>query len=376
MPWLHLDSKCHTMIPNQSSPSLNTSVRVASQSQTPKENDCHSISDFNEIEIDDDLIYLKHEQSKIDSTLNFLLNFECQKRKPGRPRADSDTNNTTLKVPDTVADNLKDFTNINRLHPGVLLDYLRKVNDFNKKILHNYELLNNKYNDLSSKIENLATVNVNRVQSTEGETASHPVTSSPVPHLSAVPKIKPNFNDLNDERSKSDLELKIDQIEQRTYANILICNGKFVCDALKNESQNIKQTIITKISEYLPDLTNNDINKVIVFGKNKSTLKLECASSIVKGRILYEIRKVKPDDIFFSEYLTSFRSKLYYELRQLRNKNQDKIVTYIRNGNLFFKLKSDNNNRFGAINNYNDLNLLKVRLQSPREFVNDSENVS
>ena len=87
---------------------------------------------------DIDVDSLKDEQSKIESTLNFLLNYNCTKKKVGRPSKSESSNKPdkqTLQIPDTVSDELKSFTDINVLHPGVLLDYLKKINNFNKKIL-------------------------------------------------------------------------------------------------------------------------------------------------------------------------------------------------------------------------------------------------
>ena len=50
-------------------------------------------------------------------------------------------------------------------------------------------------------------------------------------------------------------------------------------------------------------------------------------------------RREKPDNIYFSEFLTNFRNGLFYSLRSLRNRFRDRIAAvYIRDGNLFYKL--------------------------------------
>ena len=76
--------------------------------------------------------YLKSEQKKIDTNINFLLNYNPKKKKAGRPPK-TDSTNTNVQFPASVSDKFKSIVDINDLHPGVLLDYLIKVNNFNKK---------------------------------------------------------------------------------------------------------------------------------------------------------------------------------------------------------------------------------------------------
>ena len=63
---------------------------------------------------DIDVELLTDEQSKIDSKIKFLLNYNCKKRKPGRP------SNETVDALNSLKEPLKCLTNINDLHPGTI----------------------------------------------------------------------------------------------------------------------------------------------------------------------------------------------------------------------------------------------------------------
>ena len=106
-----------------------------------------------DFELDDETILseLKSDQSIVDATERFLLNFKFQKRKPGRPK--SGTTGETPKLPEHVNENFRSITDINDLHAGLLLDYIVKLNKFNKRLLNQFENLSTKYNTLLNKIE-------------------------------------------------------------------------------------------------------------------------------------------------------------------------------------------------------------------------------
>ena len=93
--------------------------------------------------------YFRSEQSKINAGLNFLLNFDPTKRKQGRPPKDIE--GKVKQIPESINPNLRAFTNINELHPGVLIDHLVRVNSLNQKILNSFNALNEKYQELDIK---------------------------------------------------------------------------------------------------------------------------------------------------------------------------------------------------------------------------------
>ena len=90
---------------------------------------------------------MNDEQANIDKSLNFLINYKPDKKVRTRGKSIKGQ----LEIPSIVSQDLIDITDINDLHAGVLLDYLKKVNIFNKKLLANINLLSSKYDQLLDK---------------------------------------------------------------------------------------------------------------------------------------------------------------------------------------------------------------------------------
>ena len=352
------------MTHNQSASSLQISTPDVSAARVNDIINSKSPNIENYDDVDD---YFREQKSKLDSTLNYLINSDFKKRNRGSPRFNKDQGDSTLKVPESVNENLKDFTDINRLHPGVLLDYLKKFNEFNKKILTCYEGLKTKYTELSSKVNKFDTEGINITQSTSSSISPQiESSSSTLPaHGSSIASVNENNKpNLNVNESSNNLEIKVDALEQKSYADLLLCNGDFVSELLNNDVVNLKQAISLKIADIVPEFKESDIAKINIINKNKSILKIELQSGSIKKRILFEARTKKPANIYFSEYLTSYRYKLYYELRQLRRKYNEHLITYVRDGALCYKLKFDENNKFKTISTYYELNMLKAHLDS------------
>ena len=107
---------------------------------------------------------LKSDQDNIDKVLKFLLNHKPIKKQRGRPPSKKNSDNSskdsadgkdiadTLKIPDSVNESLKSVVNIGELHAGVLLDYLKKVNSLNKKLISHCDNLTKKYNRLNERL--------------------------------------------------------------------------------------------------------------------------------------------------------------------------------------------------------------------------------
>ena len=299
---------------------------------TPNHNSNQSEKSLLDERDDVDIHYLRSEQAKIDTILNFLLHYNSNKRKRGRPKADaSQPSESNLEVPDTVNDHFKSITNINDLHPGVLLDYLKKVNNLNKKLLNSVEQLNTKYSIISEKIDSKDLRDENLGDSNQ------PILENPQPHSLS------RNNEVTEEKPSDELsgiEIKLDALEQRSNEKILICNGTFVTNIIEDkESNNIKTELLKKIKRHIPTLSETDLENVIIFGKTKKSLKIKCSSLTTKNLILNEIRKLKLSDIYFSEFLTTYRNNLFYKLRQVkRNYSAHISAAYLRDGNVCYKI--------------------------------------
>ena len=212
---------------------------------------------------------------------------------------------------------LEDFKD---LHPGLLLDYLIKLNDFNKKLLHGINVLNNKYDMLATKL------NVEQV----GD--SVPEGSPPAPtHQQKT---------VNEEGQQTDLEIRVDAIEQKSLSNVLLCSGNKITEAIENHPETLKDTVVSSICQALPEVAKaSDVIRVTVFGKKKKVVKVECSSEVSKKKIVSSARRGKPANIFFAEFLTPLRNKMLFSLKSLKNKYPNKIsAVYTRDGTVFYKI--------------------------------------
>ena len=228
---------------------------------------------------------LKEEYETINKTLDFLLNFNCSKRKPGRPKTGETNANRQQKIPDTVNEKFKSISNVTDLHGGVLLDYLLKVNSLNKKLLSSFEKLNDKYVDLSKKFNqiNLVTSELQSASTHQQLDSQHNSQSNSTSNNNATDK---------PDRDKDAIELKIDNIEQRANENFLFCSGTNISNALNTEGGNSnidqKAKFVNIIQTLIKTLSEGDFRRVNVFGRNKNVLKVECTSIITKNKLLYE----------------------------------------------------------------------------------------
>ena len=318
-------------------------VRSASTSQnslsSPHNHNSKSSQSESSIGTDsivDDPTQLRDECSIINSTLDYLININY-KKKPGRPAKNS--------VPDTVNDAFKSIRNINDLHPGVLIDYMSKINSFNKKILRNLESLHSKYSELVDKIENRSTSSAVHSQTINIESSIVPL---------------PNDTKLNRVNRVSDLESKIDTLEQRINSKFILCSGESVTELVtNNDVNNHKPNLVNIVKSILPEVNDRDFTRIYRFGKDRKVLKVECTNISIKNRILIEARKKKLNNIYVSEFLTSNRNKIHYRLRLLKKRFPTKLsAVYIRNGSVFYKLSSNNN--YTAVNRLIDVDELEA----------------
>ena len=257
-------------------------------------------------------------------------------------------------MPDSVSDGLKSFTDINVLHPGVLLDHLKKINSFNKRILNSLDCLKAKYDTLLDKVESYET--------TPKILRSHDTHNTPITPLTpnhAENVIAPTSSSNN---SNHDLILKIDTLEQKSYSDILLCSGDEIDNILsQNNTDNLEDKLKNKLRDVNLNINDEHINKVVPFGKDRKRLKIYCSSVSAKNKILNELRKRKPEKIFCSEFLTAYRSNLFFKLRSLKRKYPDKLTAvYTRGGSIFYKRLPGNEYR--SIRSLNDITILDQQL--------------
>ena len=326
-------------------------LQVSTPGSDFEDNDLH---DSYQTDSEVDVESLKQQQSKIDATLNYLLKADYTRRKPGRPPKVTKSHANGDEVPDSVTKVLKGFTNINELHPGVLLDHLNKLNTFNRKILHNFNLLNDKFVHLSKQFDSL------KVNSAESALLTVSAPSSPV---SVPPPSVPATDQLLSKNENIDLSLKIDAIEQRTYENVLTLNGADIDEILNQEKNTdvIKTKTIQKIKLVTNEVTESDIEKIVVLGQRKKIIKLTLSSQNSKNKILINARRKRQPNFYFGEFLTVFRNNLFRNARNLKRSYPDRISSvYTRSGNIYYKLANNNNHR--QIRHQQDLDELERQI--------------
>ena len=166
---------------------------------------------------------------------------------------------------------------------------------------------------------------------------------------------------------KEDFQLKIDNLEQQNYSKVIALSG----ESLSSISSDVTDYKL-KVVDLIIEKTNNvikreDIENITVIGRDRKLCKCFCRTLKVKQDILTYARRHKPEGIFFSEFLTSYRNKLHFEARQLKMKFPQKILTvYIRQGSIYYKVTGSN--QYMAIRKHQDLVVLN------EQFSNDSVN--
>ena len=74
----------------------------------------------------------------------------------------------------------------------------------------------------------------------------------------------------------------------------------------------LKDNVISQIKHAMPEITEEEIIKVTPFGKKKTHVKVECNSFNVKKKIISRARQLRPDNLYFCEFLTQHRNKMFY----------------------------------------------------------------
>ena len=135
---VNLIDRSASRILNSNMAAVGGSEGVMSDSEIVRQVDS-DISTGDELDLDS----LNNEQMKIDRVLNYLMNFNCPKKKIGRPRKargkpnasaskKSSSNRPSQQPEDSNEENIPD---IRAIDSSKLMDSLTSVNHFNKKFL-------------------------------------------------------------------------------------------------------------------------------------------------------------------------------------------------------------------------------------------------
>ena len=124
---------------------------------------------------------------------------------------------------------------------------------------------------------------------------------------------------------KLEISERLEKIEQSINSNILVCSGPNVPELIqevKTESSvnfdRLKGNLCTAICG--EDVTEIDIKnlKVSIFGREKKSLKIECANSSSKLHIIKQARRKRPRGIYVSEFLSKPKLQTLKNLRNLK----------------------------------------------------------
>ena len=131
----------------------------------------------------------------------------------------------------------------------------------------------------------------------------------------------------------------MDSIEQKANANFLLCSGLSIKNAIEATEGTLKENVVSKIKESMPDVVTDEIIKVTPFGKKNTHVRVECTSPGARRMLITRARQVKPVELYFSELLTPRRNTMFHSLRSLKSKFPNVIkAVYTRDGNIFYKL--------------------------------------
>ena len=164
-----------------------------------------------------------------------------------------------------------------------------------------------------------------------------------------------------------DVTTRLDNIEQETLSNVVSCQGnvmeKLIVDsAREGPSQVLKKSFIETIKNSCKySIQESEISSVVIRGReNKKHVKVELVNKSSKTELIRAIRTVKPKDLYINDYLTAKRSKLFFDLRQLKKVTPKLKSVFPWNGFIKCKLEND---RYVQISCQTELDSLKVKLQ-------------
>lgn len=159
-----------------------------------------------------------------------------------------------------------------------------------------------------------------------------------------------------------DLHDNLDSVEQEVRSKDVILSGPIISQfnaSVDHPTPNqcaemLEQTI------RIPSSSVFHIDKVMPIGLKKKSLLIKFNSSRLKRDIFDNIKLAKPNSIYATDSLTKKRSKLYFDLRQLKKEHGNLLSIRIRHGTPYAKTHND---EWTSICNNTALNNLNQQLQ-------------
>ena len=146
---------------------------------------------------------------------------------------------------------------------------------------------------------------------------------------------------------KVEITDRLEKIEQSINSNILVCSGPGVpelVNEVKTDSSinldRLKGNLCTAICG--EEVTEIDIKnlRVSLFGRERKSLKIECANSSSKLHIIKQARRKRPKGIYISEFLSKPKLQILRNLRNLKKLHPRRIDSvFTREGNIFYRLQ-------------------------------------
>ena len=141
-------------------------------------------------------------------------------------------------------------------------------------------------------------------------------------------------SDKDTPKALADVNERLDTVEQESLANVVSCQGNVVKSLIDENNREktagiLKKSFIKLVKDKCKvEIKEDVITSVQVRGKeNAKHLRVEFANKSLKIDLLRTVRSLRPEDLYVSDYLTAARSKLFFELRQLKkNSSQIKSV--------------------------------------------------
>ena len=160
---------------------------------------------------------------------------------------------------------------------------------------------------------------------------------------------------------------RIEKIEQNLNSNLLICRGRTVESLITESTSGAAsfdlERLKGKVCEAVcgNEATGVDISElqVSVFGRNKKLLKVDCGNPVSKEHLLKQARKKRPADLYVSEFLTSSKLSILYNLRQLKKLHPGKFkAIFTKGGNIYYRLQ--NADRAHQVSSLDDLSRIFI----------------
>ena len=135
------------------------------------------------------------------------------------------------------------------------------------------------------------------------------------------------------------LELNFDNFEQRHNATKVTvkCKPPSSRVGVPPTTNDIKSFIKTQLHLSDGDVADISIRKL---GAGNERFLVDVGSSTIKSKMFKKCKEHKPADFYLNEFLTNRRSKLQYDLRQLKRDNDSIERVYSFGGNIFVKKRN------------------------------------